>query len=423
MSGEAMRKRVLSCLDESRVISLAQSALRIPSLSGEERQVAEFFAREMAAVGLDSNLQAVPESKNMSTASWNAIGRLRGKGGGNSLMFNGHLDHNPVCAGWTKDPFGGEVENGWLYGFVHMKAANAAYLAAVEAVVKAGVELSGDVILANVCGELRGGAGTKHALAQGLTADYFIVGEPTELELCFTHTASLLFIVHVFGRMKHYSTVESAGQRGVNAIEQMARLVTRLGRGHSLQPPCSKGGWLDYSKNAAFPDMPQTNVGSVRGGIGATFDNTRTALFPDRAALMLDVRPVPGMTLESIKRDLEALIADMKREDESFSAEVEVPVQGFTKTFQADPHSAVAAAVRAAHTRVLGTEPKLNRSFVTAASDASWLADAGIPGLVYGPTGRFLSRPDERAWTADIVNAARVYADVILTVCGAPKQI
>ncbi len=55
-----------------------------------------------------------------------------------------------------------------------------------------------------------------------------------------------------------------------------------------------------------------------------------------------------------------------------------------------------------------------------AASDASWMAAAGITGIVYGPTGRYLSRPDERCRTDELVRAAEAYACVIADICTRP---
>jgi acetylornithine deacetylase len=60
-----------------------------------------------------------------------------------------------------------------------MKAADATFVSAAKAVMKAGIKLKGDVALALVCGELRGGAGARHALEDGVRADYFVLGEPT----------------------------------------------------------------------------------------------------------------------------------------------------------------------------------------------------------------------------------------------------
>ena len=65
-------------------------------------------------------------------------------------MFNGHMDTNPVGEGWSRDPLGGDVDNQFIYGIgvANMKAADAAYLAAVQAVMRSGIKPRGDVILA-----------------------------------------------------------------------------------------------------------------------------------------------------------------------------------------------------------------------------------------------------------------------------------
>jgi acetylornithine deacetylase len=66
-----------------------------------ERALAAFMAWEMRALGLDASLTHVPGDR------VNAIGRWRGAGGGKSLLFNGHVDTNPVSEGWTVDPWAG----------------------------------------------------------------------------------------------------------------------------------------------------------------------------------------------------------------------------------------------------------------------------------------------------------------------------
>jgi len=102
--------------NKAEVLTLAQAALKIPSFSGEEERAARFFVEAMKQAGIDARLQPVPESSLLGP-SFNALGFVKGRGGGKSLMYNGHLDHNPVQDGWTKDPFGGITEDDWLYGF------------------------------------------------------------------------------------------------------------------------------------------------------------------------------------------------------------------------------------------------------------------------------------------------------------------
>ncbi len=75
-----------------------------------ERQLARFMAEQMGAIGLKAELTPVEGQR------VNAIGRWHGTGGGRSLLFNGHVDTNPVTEGWTVDPWGGLVDDKFIYG-------------------------------------------------------------------------------------------------------------------------------------------------------------------------------------------------------------------------------------------------------------------------------------------------------------------
>src|SRR6202030_3642817 len=128
--------------------------------------------------GLDASLTPVAGGR------VNALGRWRGTGRGKSLLFNGHLDTNPVSEGWTVDPWGGKVDEKFIYGIgvSNMKAGDAAYFCAVKTLIDNGVKLKGDVVLSFVVGELQGGIGTVRMIEQGVRADYFINSEPTDLQ-------------------------------------------------------------------------------------------------------------------------------------------------------------------------------------------------------------------------------------------------
>src|SRR5690606_7663555 len=96
-----------------------------------------------------------------------------------TLMFNGHLDIDPLRSGWKRDPFAPVVEDGLLYGAGarNMKSGLTSMIVAAEAVRRGG-GLDGDLVLACVAGELQGGVGTTYALEHGLSADAAIVPEP-----------------------------------------------------------------------------------------------------------------------------------------------------------------------------------------------------------------------------------------------------
>lgn len=414
-----MSQHVANLVDASFVLEAVRGALAIPSLSGQEHDVARYFSGLMDKVGLASELQPVPATDAM-VASVNAIGRLAGSGGGRSLLLNGHMDHNPVSDGWTRDPFGAEVDaEGWLYGFVHMKAANACYIAALDAVRRSGVTLAGDVTVALVCGELRGGVGTRHALAQGLMADYFLLGEPTELQLANTHSASRVVRIHVLGRSKHFATNDTPDRRGVNAVEQASRVIAALRPSHTPLKPRSEGGFLNFTPMDGFEGLPQLNIGPIEGGISRSYNKTRPALFPDVCTLTVDFRLIPGMTRDGLEADLRALLDGLREEEPEFRYELEFLRDTFPIPFNAPRDSRIARSVASVHEQVHGTPASWSDILRFAASDAAWMDNAGITGIIYGPTGRYLSRPDERCEVKDLVHAAQVFAGVIVDICAA----
>jgi len=214
--------RAVEAVDDGELVRLLQRMVRIRSYSagGEEAHIARFVQDCCATLGLESTLQEVQPGR------FNVISCRRGTGGGTSLMLNGHLDTNPAGAGWTRDPLGGDVDDAFIYGIgvSNMKAADAAYIAAVRAVRSAGIRLRGDVVLAHVVGELQGGVGTVHMLRQGVHADRFVVGEPTDLALLLLHAGSMELELVTRGETRHLSKMEE----GVDAIDHMLRVVARL---------------------------------------------------------------------------------------------------------------------------------------------------------------------------------------------------
>jgi acetylornithine deacetylase len=181
MSDRMNTDDLLRRVDEKACLDFLAAMVRHKSYTQTqgERDIAAFMAESMRALGLEAELSPVEEGGDRV----NAVGRLRGAGGGKSLLFNGHVDTNPVSEGWTVDPWGGKVDDKFIYGIgvSNMKAGDAAYFCAVKTLVDAGVKLKGDVILTFVVGELQGGVGTLALIRHGLRADYFVNSEPTDL--------------------------------------------------------------------------------------------------------------------------------------------------------------------------------------------------------------------------------------------------
>jgi acetylornithine deacetylase len=117
----------------------------------------------------------------------NLAARRKGAGGGRSLLLTGHIDTVPSgTQEWTRDPFGGELEDGRIYGrgANDMKAGIAANLFVMECLQELGLSLAGDVLFETVVDEEFGGSnGTLAGRLHGFNADAAIISEPSSLRI------------------------------------------------------------------------------------------------------------------------------------------------------------------------------------------------------------------------------------------------
>jgi acetylornithine deacetylase len=137
-----LRAKVLNRIDDDEVVRLAEDLIRIPSFTTEETPLAEWLANYLADQSLAVAMQEI-EPGRMQT-----IARLRGTGGGRSIMLNGHIDIDPLASGWTRDPFDPWIADGKLFGhgIYNMKAGVTACIMATLALQR-GVPIRGDVVL------------------------------------------------------------------------------------------------------------------------------------------------------------------------------------------------------------------------------------------------------------------------------------
>lgn len=405
MSREAIARAAAAAVDERELVALLAQLVRMRSYSagGEEGRIARFMAEQLAGLGLEVTLQEVQPGR------FNCVGRWPGAGGGTSLMLNGHLDTNPAGEGWTRDPLGGEVDDRFVYGIgvSNMKAADAAYVAAVRAVQRAGARLRGDVVLAFVVGELQGGVGTVHLLREGVRADRFVVGEPTDLAVLTLHAGSLEFELVTRGRTRHLSKMEE----GVDAIGQMVRAMEAL-RDMSFSGP-------DHPDYRAVRRLA---IGVIQGGLGPEYHDWRPSLLADRCRIRFAVRYGPGQTPDSVEADIEATLDRLRRADPDFVAELRPnrgPHRLVMEPFEVAPEAAIVRTVVDAHRAERGAEPAVGAvaPYRFYGTDAAHLARAGMLGVVYGPGGKYNTMPDERVEIRDLCAAARVYARTIVATC------
>jgi acetylornithine deacetylase len=397
---------LLARIDQSACLELLSRMVQHKSYSQTEgeRVLATFMRDQMAAIGLEAELTPVPGDR------VNAVGRLRGVGGGNSLLFNGHVDTNPVTEGWTVDPWAGKVDENFIYGIgvSNMKAGDAAYFCALRTLVEAGLKLRGDVILTFVVGELQGGVGTKALMDQGLRADYFINTEPTDLAALTMHAAAFTFIIELTGNTRHLSKREEA----VDAIVAACDLVPRLNAMRFSDAPTPE-----------HRSINRVHVGVMRGALGHDFAEWRPAQVADFVRLQGSGRYALGQSedhaLADMRRELDALEARFPGLKAKLTAERTLG-RATMPPFAVAKDSRIVQVVNRAYERVRGTQQPTGALTPPGyyGTDAGHLLETGkMEGIVCGPGGRYNTMPDERVEIPDFMDAVRIYLLAMLDIC------
>lgn len=410
MAVPAETSRILDAVDRDELVSLTQQLVRIKSYTGSagEADVARFLHDHVQGLGLESEMMPVDDER------FNVIARWRGSGGGKTLMFNGHMDTNAAVLGWTVDPFGATIEDDMIYGVgvCNMKGADAAYIAALQAIRRAEIPVRGDVMLAYVVGEQQGGFGTIELLKRGITADAFIDGEPCENTILTLHSGVAAFRLSTIGRMKHTSKQEE----GVSAIELMMRVISEL-----------KGLRFTSPDKPEYRGLQRVNVGSIRGGMGREYMEWRPPIVPDFCTIHLDVRFGPGQDHDTVEADIAAMLErlrdrelpDLRWELDALD-KVSTIRKGRFGSFEIEAEHPVVQTAIEAYRTAYGAEPRIGgvAPYKFYGTDAAHLwHTGGIPGVVCGPGGKQTTGANEAMEIDELVKAAQIYALAIAEIC------
>ena len=220
----------------SALISFDTTAREVGDPPRQEAALQDYLAEGLLAYGAEIDLfepdaaamagaPLVPEGLDFAGRP-QLIATLRGSGGGQSLLFNGHIDvvSGEPKAEWTTDPFTPEIRDGKLYGrgACDMKGGVAAMAYAAQAIAAANITLAGDLIVATNTDEESSGAGGSALVARGLRADAGIVTEPTDFRTWVACRGSEYGVMRVPGRPGHAEVRHPDWRHGgaVNAIEK-----------------------------------------------------------------------------------------------------------------------------------------------------------------------------------------------------------
>ncbi len=323
-------------------------------------------------------------------------GRLHGKGGGRSLILNGHIDIYELAQDWTRDPFSPTIEDGRIYGagVADEKAGTSALLAAARLFRDPARRPKGDIIFMGVSAHFEGGLGTRAVLESGIHADAGLCCEPSEMRLATAHRGAAYLTITTRGRQAH----TSAKHLGRNAIEAMIPIMQQLQVLEIPHTPDLFGG-------------PIINIGTIRGG-------TKHNQVPDRCEISIDIRVPPSTSPEEAKRAVESMIAALRRDHPNLEAEVAFSpywLSGPRYPTQTDAEHPIVAAVQ--HARTESGLPADELTGLPVWADMCVLDRAGIPTVNIGPGGPPYNWADEFVTVDEYLAAVRVYAATIEDWC------
>lgn len=402
-------EKVLAHLKDENVLSLAKDLIRIPSPTEAEKDVAEFLFNLFKKEGFEIEYQEV------SPGHPQVIARLKGTGGGRSLMFNGHMDNDSITASWKWDPYEPRIEGNhlWGAGIHNMKSGVAAMVSAALAIKRSRVKLKGDLIVACVVGELQGGKGTLHLLKSGIRTDMAIVPEPYSVNRIITKCVGVhKCAISTIGRSIHTGHSE----RGIDAIQKMLKVIA------AVKNIDLKNNDPDYSA------LPKVLVASIIGGRSRDYDLAGPSNLSDYCTIIVDVRYAGDYTPDDVDRKFVELLDNLKKDDPDFNYEYHHPPPPRFKVGGADmpptnvPVDAeIVSIVKHAHKTVSGQDIKecgVVLPFSYAGNDTAHLERAGIPCCLYGPRGD-AEDVEKHVRIDEMITCAKTLAVAAIEVCEA----
>ena len=248
----ALEERVVAAVREGQdeLVALAGDLVRFDTTARnvgdpprQEAELQEFLRRRLAALGAETDVwepeptgsgnRVVPDGLDF-VGRPQLAARLRGAGGGRSLLLNGHIDAvsaEPVGQ-WTSHPHQPEIRDGLLYGrgSCDMKGGIAGMLFALETVTRLGAKLAGDVVFCTNTDEESSGAGSYACAAHGVRADAGLCAEPTGFDVWVACRGGVNPVVRTIGRTGHAEMYHPHWREGgpVNAIDKMELVLASL---------------------------------------------------------------------------------------------------------------------------------------------------------------------------------------------------
>ena len=381
-------------------VRFLQELIRVPSDTppGNNTPHAERTAELLQAFGLEAEKHVVPEAE-VRAAGLASITNLvvrRRYGPGKTILLNAHGDVVPPGEGWTKDPYGGEIENGKIYGRAAAvsKCDFATFAFAVQALEAVAKPRAGSIELLFTYDEEFGGeVGPAWLLKHKIIQPDLMIAAGFSYQVVTAHNGCLQMEVAVHGKMAHAAIPES----GIDAMQAAMRILGALYQQNTL--------YQQVTSEVEGINHPYLNVGMIEGG-------TNTNVVPGRVSFKLDRRMIPEENPAEVEATLRQIIADTAARQPGISVEIKRLL--LCNAMQPLPGNKPLVDAIQKHGGIVFGEniPALGTPLYT---DVRLFCEAGIPGVIYGAGPRTVleshaKRADERLDLEDLRRATKVIA-------------
>jgi acetylornithine deacetylase len=324
----------------------------------------------------------------------NVVARLRGAGGGRSLLFSGHVDVVPAHGDGVHSYWDGEIDDGRLYGrgALDMKGGVACYLHALRCLIECGHPLAGDVIVETTVDEEFGGAnGTLACRLRGYNADGAVLAEPTGLAVCHATRGGIQYRLHARGAK---GGMDFGGGAEPSALVTIARAASALA---DSEP--ARGAPIYQFLLQSGEQLPW---GTAEGT-------------PTDGVLEFWAEILPGTTRAMLEEELRSTVARAAADGTPLHWEQRTR---FLDALAGDPAAPIVTAMRDA---LPGRPPPTTAPF---ACDAFIFSEhSPTPVVVCGPGGDNPHAPDEYVNVADLHTLAAAYVRLAGEWCGPSDRV
>ena len=391
-------------------VKFLQALVQVPTDTppGNNAPHAERTAELLKGFGYEAEKHAVPQA-DVKAYGLESITNLivrRKYGQGKTIALNAHGDVVPPGEGWTHDPYGGEIENGAMYGRATAvsKSDFSTFTFATRALESLGLPLKGGVELHFTYDEEFGGEmGPGWLLAKGLTKPDLMIAAGFSYQVVTAHNGCLQMEVTVQGEMAHAAVPDT----GTDALQGAVHILNAL---HALN--------ADYKKVTSTVEgitHPYLNVGQISGG-------TNTNVMPGKVVFKLDRRMIPEENPAEVEASIRKTIEEAAK---SFNPPrggklLKVDIRRMLLANAMKPLAGNAPLVDAIQKHggeVFGEPiPAVGTPLYT---DVRLYVERGIPGVIYGAGPRTVleshaKRADERVQLEDVRRATKVVARTLL---------